>query len=221
MLKLKLQYFGHLMWRADSFEKDPDAGKDWRQEEKGTTEDETVGWHHRCNGHEFGWTPGVGDGQGGLVYCGSWGCEESDMTEQLSYVTHTDMCIYTYYLPLLIQIHVPQCHLLHKASQLQLCRFPRCFIALKALIRSVLCFCSCLGYPSIKQIPKGLVWLFSFMTCHHPTPHPHHDLLNGRFPQKIYWIEVMSEVPRYISECLGINCALGAAVLLKLDCQRP
>ena len=52
MLKLKLQYFGHLMGRADSFLKDPDAGKDSRQEEKGTTEDEMVGWNHRLNGHE-------------------------------------------------------------------------------------------------------------------------------------------------------------------------
>ena len=51
----------------------PDAGKDWRQEEKGTTEDEMVGWHHWLNGHEFGWTPEVGDGQGGLGCCGSWG----------------------------------------------------------------------------------------------------------------------------------------------------
>ena len=47
------------------------------------TEDEVVGWHHRFNGHEFGWTPGVGDGQGGLECCGSWGCKESDMTERL------------------------------------------------------------------------------------------------------------------------------------------
>ena len=53
--------------------KDTDAGKDWGQEEKGTTEDEMVGWHHQLNGHGFGWTPGVGDGQGGLVCCGSWG----------------------------------------------------------------------------------------------------------------------------------------------------
>ena len=52
MLKLKLQYFGHLMGRTDSW-KDPDAGKDWGQEEKGTTEDEMVGEHHRLNGHEF------------------------------------------------------------------------------------------------------------------------------------------------------------------------
>ena len=54
-------------------EKDPNAGKDWGQEEKGTTEDEMAGWHHRLDGHEFEWTPGVGDGQGGLACCDSWG----------------------------------------------------------------------------------------------------------------------------------------------------
>ena len=52
--------------------KDPDAGKDWRWEEKGMTEDEMVGWHHQLNGHEFEWAPGVGDGQGSLVYCSLW-----------------------------------------------------------------------------------------------------------------------------------------------------
>ena len=52
-------------------------------EEKGTTEDEMAGWHYQHSGHGFGWTPGVGDGQGGLVCCGSWGCKESDTTEQL------------------------------------------------------------------------------------------------------------------------------------------
>ena len=85
MLKLQLQYFGHLMWRADLFEKIPDAGKDWGQEEKGTTEDEMVGWHHWFNGHGFGWTLGVGDGQGGLACCSSWGLKESDTTEQLNW----------------------------------------------------------------------------------------------------------------------------------------
>ena len=65
--------------------KDPDAGKDWGQKEKGMTEDEMVGWHHRLNGHGFGGTLGVGDGQGGLVYCGSWSCKESDTTEQLNW----------------------------------------------------------------------------------------------------------------------------------------
>ena len=53
--------------------KDPDAGKDWRQEEKGMTEDEMVGWHHQLNGHEFEQTPGVGDGQGRLTCCNPWG----------------------------------------------------------------------------------------------------------------------------------------------------
>jgi len=61
--------------------KDPDAGKGWRREEKGTTEDEMVGWHHRHNGHGFGWTPGVGDGQGGLACYSQWGHKESNTTE--------------------------------------------------------------------------------------------------------------------------------------------
>ena len=64
--------------------KDHNAEKNWGQEEKGTAEDETVGWHHWLNGHGFGWTPGVGDGQGGLVCCGSWGQKELDTTEQLN-----------------------------------------------------------------------------------------------------------------------------------------
>ena len=65
--------------------KDPDAEKDWRQEEKGTTEDEMVGWNHWLDGHEFKQAPGVGNGQGGLVCCSPWGCKESDMTEQLNW----------------------------------------------------------------------------------------------------------------------------------------
>ena len=79
MLKLKLWYFGYLMQRADSLEKtwlmrkDPDAGKDWRPKEKGTKEDEMVRWHHWLNGYEFGWTPGVGNGQGGLACHSPWG----------------------------------------------------------------------------------------------------------------------------------------------------
>ena len=65
--------------------KDPDAGKDWGWEEKGMTEDEVVGWHHRLDGHGFGWTPGVGDWQGGLACCGLWGHKESDITERLNW----------------------------------------------------------------------------------------------------------------------------------------
>ena len=93
MLKLKLQYFGHsidakswLIW------KDPDAGKDWGQEEKGTTEDEMVGWHHWLNGYEFGWTPGIGNGRGGLACCSSWGRKESDTTERLNWISAWRVC---------------------------------------------------------------------------------------------------------------------------------
>ena len=78
-----------LLWSPDGknwfIGKDPDSGKDWRQEERGTTEDEMVGWHHQLNGYEFEWTPGVGDGQGSLVCCSLWGHKESDTTEQLNW----------------------------------------------------------------------------------------------------------------------------------------
>ena len=84
MLKLKLQ-----LWPPDEkiwlIWKDPDAGKDWGQEEKGMTKDEMVGWQHWLDVHGFGWTLGVGDGQGGLACCSSWGCKESDMTERLNW----------------------------------------------------------------------------------------------------------------------------------------
>ena len=78
--------------------KDPDAGRDWGQEEKGMTEDEMAGGHHRLDGHEFGWALGVGDGQGGLVCCNSWGCEESDMAERLNW-TESILLIIIYNFP--------------------------------------------------------------------------------------------------------------------------
>ena len=90
-----------ILWPLDAknwfIRKDPDAGKNWRQEEKGTSEDEMVGWHHQLDGHEFEQTQGVGDGQGGLACCSPWGRKELDMTEQLnwyfnscySHLTHT------------------------------------------------------------------------------------------------------------------------------------
>ena len=81
MLKLKFQYFGYLIRRTDSLEKTLMLGK----EEKGTTEDEMVGWHHRLEGHEFGQTSGAGDGQGSLVCCSRWGRKESDTTERLNW----------------------------------------------------------------------------------------------------------------------------------------
>ena len=80
MLKLKLQYFGHLMQRADSLEKDPDAGKDWRQKEKQATEDEMVRGYCRLNGHEVEQTWGDSEGQGSLASYSSWGCKEMDAT---------------------------------------------------------------------------------------------------------------------------------------------
>ena len=83
---VSLQYFDHLMWRTDSLGKNPDAGKDRRQEEKGTTEDKMVEWHHWLDGYEFEQAPGVGEGQQGLACCSPWGCKESDMTERLNWL---------------------------------------------------------------------------------------------------------------------------------------
>ena len=75
--------------------KDSDARRDGVQEEKGTTEDEMVGWHHRLDGHEFKWTPGDSDGQRGLVCCDSWGPKELDMTEQLNWTEfHVPACVF-------------------------------------------------------------------------------------------------------------------------------
>ena len=88
MLKLKLQYFGHLMQRTDSLEKTLMPGLNpakiegrRRRGQQRTTKDEMVGWHHQLNGHEFEKAPGVGDGQGSLACCSPWGCKESDITE--------------------------------------------------------------------------------------------------------------------------------------------
>ena len=78
-----------ILWPPDVknwlIEKDPDAGKDWRQEEKGTAEDEMVGWHHRFDGREFEQALGVGDGQGSLACFSPWGCKQWDMTEWLNW----------------------------------------------------------------------------------------------------------------------------------------
>ena len=81
---LKLQYFGHLMQRASSLGKDPDAGKNWRRKEKGTTENEMVGWHHWLNGHECELMQGNSEGQGSLACCSPWGRKELDRTEWLN-----------------------------------------------------------------------------------------------------------------------------------------
>ena len=78
-----------ILWPPDAKNwltgKDPDPGKDWRQEEKGTTEDGMVGWHHQFDGHEFEQASGIEDGQGSLACCSPWGCKESDTTEQFNW----------------------------------------------------------------------------------------------------------------------------------------
>ena len=90
MLKPKLQYFSQ-RWHQDAMKwltgKDPDAGKDWRQEEKGTTEDEMVEWHHLLDGHEFEQAPGVGHGQVSLACFSPWDRKESDTTERLHWLS--------------------------------------------------------------------------------------------------------------------------------------
>jgi len=99
--------------------KDSDAGRDWGQEEKGMTEDEMARWHHRLDGRESEWTPGVGDGQGGLACCDSWGCKESDVTERLNWTELTwwfDICMYTDY------ERIPTIKLI-TISQIQICFF--------------------------------------------------------------------------------------------------
>ena len=91
-----------ILWQPDAKKwliwKDPDAGKDWRQEKKGMTEDEMVGWHHRLKGHEFDQALGVGEGQGSLEFCSPWGCKESDMTEWLNWCIN----IFIYFIHLFI-----------------------------------------------------------------------------------------------------------------------
>ena len=86
MLQLKLQYFGHIMWRVDSLEKTLMLGGIGGRRRRGrTTEDWMAGWHHWLDERESEWTLGVGDGQGALACCNSWGCKESDTTEWLNW----------------------------------------------------------------------------------------------------------------------------------------
>ena len=90
-----------ILWPPDAESwliwKDRDAGKGWGREEKGTTEDKMAEWHYWLDGHEFGWTPGVGDGQAGLACCGSWDCRESFKTERLNWTFNlTIPCLWIY-----------------------------------------------------------------------------------------------------------------------------
>ena len=92
-----------VLWPPDAknwfIGKDPEAGKDWRQEEKGMTEDEMAGWQHWLSGHEFEQAPGVGDRQGGRVCCSPWGCKKSDMTERLNWTKLQMVILFIWYEP--------------------------------------------------------------------------------------------------------------------------
>ena len=104
-----------ILWPRDAkhwlIGKDPDAGKDWRQDEKEMTEDEMVGWHHQLDGHEFEQALGVGDGQGSLVCCNPWGHKESDTTEWLN--SH-----FTNFINLnFFQVHIPSMYPDHTLPQ--------------------------------------------------------------------------------------------------------
>ena len=88
--------------------KDFDAGRDWGQEKKGTTEDEIAGWHHWLDGRESEWTPGVGDGQGGLACCDSWGRKELDTTEWLNWLTELNL---PWFMDLTFQVPIQYCSL--------------------------------------------------------------------------------------------------------------
>ena len=100
ILKLKLQYFWPPNMKSWVIWKDPDAGKDWGQEEKGTREDEMVGWYHWLNGHRLGWTLGVADGQGGLTCCSSWGHRvRHDWATELNWDFWTIISLHTHTLP--------------------------------------------------------------------------------------------------------------------------
>ena len=103
--------------------KDPDAGRDWGQEEKGMTEDETAEWHHRLDGRESEWTPGVGDGQGGLMCCDSRGRKESDTTERLNWTESIMTGVYIKKRGICTQtcIQREDSHLLVKEKELWLC----------------------------------------------------------------------------------------------------
>ena len=121
--------------------KDSDAGRDCGQEEKGTSEDEMAGWHHRLDGRESEWTLGVGDGQGGLACCNSWGCKESDTTERLNWTEtwlilhqHFVMFQHPYFMILMNQIGIISRKILDKSAA---CNSNSCWIRLQREIEEI------------------------------------------------------------------------------------
>ena len=111
ILKLKPQCLGHLMRRADSFVKTLMLGKIKCRRRMGMTEDKMVGWHHQFDGHGFGWPPGVGDGQGGLECCGSWGRKESDTTKRLNWTIVQPVKVTALIKQIIVQTEVLQFHI--------------------------------------------------------------------------------------------------------------
>ena len=149
MLKLKLQYFGHLMWTADALEKTLKLGNIEGRRRRGRTEDEMVGWHHWLNGHEFEQALGVGDGQGGLACCSPWGCKGLYMTEWLNWAELT------------------------KIYQLKFVCISACTHSVTALCLT-LCNpmdCSMPGFPVFHYLPVcsnscSLSWWYYLILCH-------------------------------------------------------
>ena len=98
-----------ILWPPDVknwlLRKKPDAGKDWRQEEKGTTEGEMVGWHHQLVGHDLEQAPGVGDGQGSLACCSPWGHKESDRTELLNWLAGKKIALFPDHCEKVLMLH--------------------------------------------------------------------------------------------------------------------
>ena len=136
--------------------KDPDAGKDWGQEEKWTTEDEMAGWHHLLNGHEFGWTPGIGDGQGGLMCCSWWGHKESDMTEQVNWTEYSFLKYILSDIKLAILISYLLC-----AWHISSHPFTFCFFTFKMCpcTKNMFCSCSFIHFCNCYLLTEVNLWL--------------------------------------------------------------
>ena len=145
-----------ILWPPDAkswlIGKDPDAGKDWGQEEKGTTEDEMVVWHHPLNAHGFGWTSGVGDGQGGLACCSSWGRRESNTTERLNWtdITYLHISFFDAFQSCRHQNTSPKHFSLHTSKQNSYL-FPAFFFDFQVEARGIL-----VPWPGFEPMPAAV-----------------------------------------------------------------